>query len=305
MLARIADKHGLTNKYRPIGSKRVVRRGRPRKYLFGPPNRRKKKKIYLKPKNVTNSLPTYPISYVEPDVEINLCPLCNGRHVEQEGNVYVCQNCRATYRSVEELNKIKLGNNSPNTKNTTGCLGCGTFVLIVFVIFCIIIGTSSDDSSSNSATSSIQSVEMSNNGEIDLTAFDGECGVSGRIELEREFDSHLMETVTYVNNNSGKNISKVTLYMVHCYDGASPIDSWKYADRLNVENISVGTSKRTEWLLGTTTYGKKDFKAYIGYVLYEDGTEWGKETIDHKAVVTKNATIEVIFEEVEKFSWKE
>ena len=43
-MARIADKHGLTNKYRPIGmGKRVVRRGRPRKYLFGPPSRRRRR----------------------------------------------------------------------------------------------------------------------------------------------------------------------------------------------------------------------------------------------------------------------
>jgi hypothetical protein len=42
-MARIADKHGLTNKYRPVGSgKRVVKRGRPRKYLFGPPSKKRK-----------------------------------------------------------------------------------------------------------------------------------------------------------------------------------------------------------------------------------------------------------------------
>ena len=41
-MARIADKHGLTNKYRPLGQgKRVVKRGRPRKYLLGPPPRRR------------------------------------------------------------------------------------------------------------------------------------------------------------------------------------------------------------------------------------------------------------------------
>ena len=34
-MSRIADKHGLTNKYRPIGSKRHVKCGRPRKHLFG------------------------------------------------------------------------------------------------------------------------------------------------------------------------------------------------------------------------------------------------------------------------------
>ena len=40
-MARIADKHGLTNRYRPYGSKRVVKRGRPRKHLFGAPSRRR------------------------------------------------------------------------------------------------------------------------------------------------------------------------------------------------------------------------------------------------------------------------
>ena len=41
-MARIADKHGLTNVYRPYGSKRLVKRGRPRKYLFGAPSRKRR-----------------------------------------------------------------------------------------------------------------------------------------------------------------------------------------------------------------------------------------------------------------------
>ena len=41
-MARIADKHGLTNGYRPTGLKRVVKRGRPRKYLFGAPSRKRR-----------------------------------------------------------------------------------------------------------------------------------------------------------------------------------------------------------------------------------------------------------------------
>ena len=41
-MARIADKHGLTNKYREPGRKRVVKRGRPRKYLTGSKGRRYK-----------------------------------------------------------------------------------------------------------------------------------------------------------------------------------------------------------------------------------------------------------------------
>jgi hypothetical protein len=51
-MSRIADKHGLTNNYRPIGTgKRVVRKGRPRKYLFGAP----KRKSSCKTKSTANS----------------------------------------------------------------------------------------------------------------------------------------------------------------------------------------------------------------------------------------------------------
>ncbi len=46
-MSRIADKHGLTNKYRPAGiGKRVVRRGRSRKYFFGR-TRRKSNDLYI------------------------------------------------------------------------------------------------------------------------------------------------------------------------------------------------------------------------------------------------------------------
>ena len=41
-MARIADKHGLTNAYRQVGTgKRVVKRGRPKKYLLGKSSKRK------------------------------------------------------------------------------------------------------------------------------------------------------------------------------------------------------------------------------------------------------------------------
>lgn len=47
-MARIADKHGLTNKYRQMGTgKRVVRRGRPRKYIFGAPTRKRSTTYYV------------------------------------------------------------------------------------------------------------------------------------------------------------------------------------------------------------------------------------------------------------------
>ena len=44
-MARISDKHGLTNEYREIGlGKRVVRKGRPRKHLVAVSKRKKQTK---------------------------------------------------------------------------------------------------------------------------------------------------------------------------------------------------------------------------------------------------------------------
>lgn len=52
-MSRIADKHGLTNKYREPGMKRVVKRGRPRKYLLNSDRKRSstRKKVANKPIN--------------------------------------------------------------------------------------------------------------------------------------------------------------------------------------------------------------------------------------------------------------
>ena len=63
-MARIADKHGLTNKYRSPGMKRVVKRGRSRKYLFGAPSRRKRK-VYRYAPQVRNKYTGYPIAKKE------------------------------------------------------------------------------------------------------------------------------------------------------------------------------------------------------------------------------------------------
>ena len=45
-MSRIADKHGITNKYREVGiGKRVVKRGRARTTIFGSSKRRKAKAV--------------------------------------------------------------------------------------------------------------------------------------------------------------------------------------------------------------------------------------------------------------------
>lgn len=47
-MARIADKHGLTNPYREFGHKRLVKRGRKRKYILGSPSKKRKRASYKK-----------------------------------------------------------------------------------------------------------------------------------------------------------------------------------------------------------------------------------------------------------------
>lgn len=256
-MARIADKHGLTNKYRPMGTgKRVVRRGRPRKYLFGAPKRRSSRKT-------------------------------------------------TSYRT----NTKAVANNNYQGTSSNGInpVVGGLAVLLLIIVFIVIIANAGKDTTENQHSNNNSELNASVPNEsqvIDITAYEGNSGVTASIDLEKEYDSHLMETISVVKNNSGKDIAEVTLYLVHCYGDDTPLESWEYADRLTIKDLPNGGSKSTEWLLGTTTYGKKTFVGYVGYVLYADGTEWGISKIDHQKVVTRDESISVTFREVEKFSWK-
>lgn len=58
-MARIADKHGLTNLYRENGHKRVVKRGRPRTRLFSTPKMSRRRRSYTY--NKTYNTPVTPI----------------------------------------------------------------------------------------------------------------------------------------------------------------------------------------------------------------------------------------------------
>ena len=147
-MARIADKHGLTNQYRDASiGKRVVKRGRPSKSLFGSSGGRKRTSFLPKAKRTSK----YSHSHDEPDFEItswtvlhgakqvkvNSCQVCNGIHVEKNGGVYVCQNCRATYTSLEQLksnNDLSRTNKSRRKKS-----GCLFPVLIIFIGVLILV----------------------------------------------------------------------------------------------------------------------------------------------------------------------
>lgn len=250
-MARIADKHGLTNRYREAGlGKRLVKRGRPRKYLFGAPSKRKR----------THSRATPQYSYSEQ-------------------------------------------NQQPTTK---GCLAA-VLVVIFVVIMIVIMATTSGNKSGNKDNTPVVTTEPTVQTEppVDLAPFEGTPAIEASIDIEKEYDSWVLEVDTHVKNNTGKAIQELTLYLICCHDGATPSDSWKYADRLIVKDIKKNKTKDTAWTLGTTTDGEKEFICYIGYILYEDGTTWGTPTIDHKAVITRNERITVSFKEVEEFAWRD
>ena len=95
------------------------------------------------------------------------------------------------------------------------------------------------------------------------------------------------------------------LYLVSCRNGDEPIDSSEYAKRLSLKNLAAGETRSVDWTSGTSVDDKENFVLYVGYILYEDGSEWGTEKINHEAVVTRGFCIPLTYKEVEKASWKE
>lgn len=172
-------------------------------------------------------------------------------------------------------------------------------VLTVVIIFVVLFGVIASNGGKSSNNSSSVSTESNKQEEtiptVDLSAFEGKCGVTATVDIEKESDSHLLDVNILATNNSQKDISKLILYFVKCYNTEGPLKNREYCDRLKFEDISAGDTKHSRWVLGTTTVGALEYRVYVAYVLYSDGTEWGKETVDHNEVVTKAEEVDVCY----------
>ena len=165
-------------------------------------------------------------------------------------------------------------------------------ILLFFLltICCALVLTACSESNS---TSESQNDDTPEEETIDLSAFDGTPAVSVSVNIEKEDDSHLIDVVALVTNNSNKKITKMKLYLVKCYDDDTVLESWQYADRPSISDIELGETCRSRWVLGTTTEGAREYRVFVAWILFEDGTEWGTEEIVHKAVVTRGFEADV------------
>lgn len=156
------------------------------------------------------------------------------------------------------------------------------FAILPLIMCCILLlfGCDTPNHTQNNST------EQSESKEIDLTVFNGTPDIDVSVDIEKEDDSHLIDVVALVKNNSDQKITKMKLYLVKCYDDDTVLESWQYADRPSISDIEAGETSRSRWVLGTTTEGAREYKVFIAWVLFEDGTEWGSEDIVHEAVVT-------------------
>ncbi len=216
-------------------------------------------------------------------------------------------NITKEYHATPSINR-KQKIDSSRSKTTNGCLGPALTAVIIFVAFVIMISSiisdsenhdnpdNSNTSEQNETTSSIQE-EVTPPPIIDLTAFEGESGVSATVDIEKESDSHLIDVNILATNGSQKDIAKLTLYLVKCYNYEGPLQNWQYCDRLKFENIPAGDTQHSRWVLGTTTTGAYEYRVYVAYVLFTDGTEWGTEEVDHASVVTRAEEVDVCYYE--------
>lgn len=216
----------------------------------------------------------------------------------------------ATKKSVvhnnEGVNKDVHISEAAAVSDKVGCLAVLVFiVLLVVFVGGIVSGVkNSSDKNKENLTSTSTITEKITEEQLDLSAYEGSPDVNGKISLVKEYDSWVLEVKTKVTNSSTKNIELLKIYIVTCDYQKTPLESDSYAKTISIENLKSGKTQNGEYIAGTTTYGEKEFIAYVGYIKYEDGSEWGKETLDHKCIVTRNARIDLSFKEVEEFDYK-
>ena len=175
--------------------------------------------------------------------------------------------------------------------------------IVVFLLLIVLVVAGVGNKSPNKTTDSDTEVNATTMPtQPDLTAYDGDPGISGNVYIEKEYDSWVLEITGSCKNNSKKAIKKLTLYLVCCENNATPMESSEYAKHYSIENLGAGKKQEIDWTSGTTTYGDKEFFVYVGYILYEDGSEWGTENINHSAVVTRGITLPNTFQEIEEAS---
>ena len=164
------------------------------------------------------------------------------------------------------------------------------FVFISLLCLFCVCGCDTD-STANTPTSSDDDKKQEET--VDLSMFNGNPDIEITVDIEKEEKSSLIELIAISKNASNKKISKLILYHVKCYGTDTAMQSSSHTDKLVITDIDTGETKRSRWVLGTTTAGATKYNVYIAYVLYEDGTAWGSEEITHKAVVTRNLQVDV------------
>ena len=215
-------------------------------------------------------------------------------HLKTTADVVYSEPKKVKVQSKTETNQ-QVKNRAYN-KNNPNPLMPLLAVVIILVVLVAVISSNAGKSTSNVSLSPTEASQPEETLPIvDLSAFDGDCGVTATVDIEKESGSHLLDVNILATNNTQKDISKLTLYFVKCYNTEGPLKNWEYSDRLKFEDISAGETKHGRWVLGTTNVGALEYRVYVAYVLYSDGTEWGKETVEHNAVVTRAEEVDVCY----------
>ena len=211
-----------------------------------------------------------------------------------------------SYNKAQNQNNI-IATNKKEAPSTKGCFSAMLVLLIIIVVVVILLSSGSNNTSENSLSTTDASLETSSVvevSEVDLSAYQDDPNILGNIYIQKEYDNWVLEITGECTNNSSKPIQEITFYLVCCNDDDKPIDSWKYVKKHTIKGLRSGETRDIDWTSGTTTYGKKEFVLYVGYILYEDGSEWGTKEMNHSAVVSRNITLPLEYQEVEKASWK-
>lgn len=170
------------------------------------------------------------------------------------------------------------------------------FCLLLIITICASIFalcTNLDAANNSNSNNNITSSLTSNDEPIDISSFQGIPDINITVDIEKKETSSRFDCVVTIKNNTQKSITKLSVYLVKCYDGKSPLESKLSSHKLSLKNIDVAETHSERWSIGTEYAEPSAYHVYLAYVEYEDGLTWGLSNIDHKTVVTRNAEVDV------------
>lgn len=183
-----------------------------------------------------------------------------------------------------------------NRKRSTGCVGpvLTFFFIVILIVFMSTIDNLEDVQRPSASESESTINNATTTQAVDLSQFNGEPGISAMVNVEKKSSSKFLDIDIILHNYSDGEIVELQLFVVGT-DVESKVENECIALRLS--DIKPDQVMRKSQNVRTDMTSVCEYQAYVTYILYADGNEWGIKEASHFSVVSCGHEVDLCFYE--------